>query len=112
VNIIALSQSSDFLFLAPITDEDVCKAIKKLKPPTPAGLEDIPGFVVKGCSLRRMFNLSITQQYFPDVWKEVALVPIFKRGNHAAVSNYIPIPILSNFSKLFALIMQEHFALR
>jgi tRNA G37 N-methylase TrmD len=29
-----------------------------------------------------------TQQYFPAAWKEAAVVPEFKRGNHAAVNNY------------------------
>jgi hypothetical protein len=50
------------------------------------GLDDIPGFIIKGCSsifihiLRHIFNLSLTQQYFPSAWKEAAVVPVFKRG--------------------------------
>jgi hypothetical protein len=44
------------------------------------GLDDIPGFVIKGCSdifipiLRHVFNISLTQQYFPTVWNEAALL--------------------------------------
>jgi hypothetical protein len=38
------------------------------------------GFIIKGCSsifipLRRhIFNLSLTQRYFPAAWKEAAVV--------------------------------------
>jgi hypothetical protein len=109
-----LSQSSDILSLAPISEADVCKAIKRLKPSISVGLDDIPGFIIKGCSsifipiLRHMFNLNLTQQYFPAAWKEAAVVPVFKRGNHVAVSNYRPVSILSNFSKLFEFIIHDH----
>jgi tRNA G37 N-methylase TrmD len=33
----------------------------------------------------------IVTLYFPAAWKEAAVVPVFKRGNHAAVSNYRPV---------------------
>jgi hypothetical protein len=42
-----------------------------------------------------VFNLSLTQQYFPAAWKEAHI----KRGYRAAASNYRPISIFSNFSK-------------
>jgi hypothetical protein len=38
----------------------------------------------------------------------VAIVPVFKKGNSASVSNYRPISILNNFSKLFELVVQDH----
>jgi hypothetical protein len=34
--------------------------------------------------------------------------PLFKRGNHAAVSSYRPISVLNNFSKLFEFIIHDH----
>jgi hypothetical protein len=60
-----LSQSSEFLALGPISDSDVCKSIKRLTLSKSVGLDDIPGFVIKGCSdifipiLRHIFNLSL-----------------------------------------------------
>jgi hypothetical protein len=114
VDIPPLSQSSEFLSLAPISDADVCKAIKRLKPSKTVGLDDIPGFVIKRCSvifiptLRHIFNLSLTQQHFPTVWKEAAIVLVFKSGNRASASNYRPISILNNFSKLLELIIHDH----
>jgi hypothetical protein len=103
VDITPLSQSSEFVSLDPISDADVCKAIKRLKPSKSVAFDDIPGFVMKGCSvifvpiLRHVFNISLTQQYFPTLWKEAAIAPVFERGSHTAVSKYRPISILSNF---------------
>ncbi|PNF36765.1 hypothetical protein B7P43_G11156, partial [Cryptotermes secundus] len=111
-----VSQSSEFVSLAPISDADVYKAIKRLKPSKSVGLDGIPGFIIKGCAgifipiLRHIFNLSLTQQYFPAASKGSAVVPVFKSGNHAAVSNYRPISITSNFSKLFKFIIHDHFS--
>jgi hypothetical protein len=74
-----LSESSEFVSLAPISDADVCKAIRRLKPSKSVGLDDIPGFIIKGCSsifipiLRHIFNLSLTQHYFPSAWKETIM---------------------------------------
>jgi hypothetical protein len=98
----------------PVSDADVCKAIKRLKPSKSVRLDDIPGFIIKGCSaifiliLGHIFNLSLTQQYFPATWKVAAVVPVFKGGNHAAMSTYRPISILNNFSKLFDFIIHDH----
>jgi hypothetical protein len=109
-----LSQSSEFLSLARISDADVCKVIKRQKPSKSVALDDIPGFTIKGCSgifipiLRHIFNLSLTRQYFLAAWKETAIAPVFKRGNHAAVSNYRSISIFNNFSKLFEFMIHDH----
>jgi hypothetical protein len=60
-----LSKSSEFLSLVPISDADVCKAIKKLKPSKSVGLDNIAGVVKKGCSvifiplLKHILNLSL-----------------------------------------------------
>jgi hypothetical protein len=92
---------------------DVCKAIETVKSSKSVGL-DIPGFVVKGCSavsipiLRHVFNLNPTQQCFPAVWKEAAIVPVCKRGNDASARNYRLISILNNFSKLLEFIIYDH----
>jgi hypothetical protein len=107
-------QTSEFLSLAPISDTEVCKVIKRLKRSKSVGLDDIPDFIIKDCSgifipiLRHIFNLSLTQQYFPAVWKEAAVVPVYKRGDHAAVSNYRPNSILNIFSKVCEFSIHDH----
>jgi hypothetical protein len=84
----SLSQSSEFLLLAPIFQLDICKALRRLSPSKSVGLDDIPSFVIKGCSeifvpvLKNIFNLSLPQQYFPTVWKQAVIVPCFKNRQH------------------------------
>jgi hypothetical protein len=49
------------------------------------GLDDIPAFVIQGCSeifipiLIFIFKLSLSQQQFPTLWKQAAIVPVFKK---------------------------------
>jgi hypothetical protein len=63
-----LLHSSEFLSLAPVSDGDILKAIKRLKPSKSVGLDDILCFIIKGCSaifihiLRHVFNFSLTLQ--------------------------------------------------
>jgi hypothetical protein len=101
-----ISSSSDLLTLAPVSDSGVFKALKRLRPSKSTGVDDIPGFIIKGCTdifvplLKHIFNLSLAQQYFPTQWTQAAIVPVYKKGNSASVNNYRPISLLNNFSKL------------
>jgi hypothetical protein len=71
--------------LAFISDSDVQNAIKRLRPTKSVGLDGIPDFVIKGCSkifvpiLRFIFNLSLSQNTFPKLWKQAVIVPVFKK---------------------------------
>jgi hypothetical protein len=42
--------SSEFLPLASVSNSDVYKAIKRLRPSKSVGVDDIPGFIIKGCT--------------------------------------------------------------
>jgi hypothetical protein len=109
-----VAASSDNLSLFPVTDADVRKAIRWLKPSKSAGLDGIPGFIIKGCTvifvplLKYIFNLSLSQQLFPSSWKQAAIVPIFKKVNSSLLANYRPISILNNFSKVFESVIHDH----
>jgi hypothetical protein len=67
---------------------------------------EIPNFIIKGSEiftplLHYIFNLSLLTGSFPRLWKQAAVMPIFKKGNSALVTNYRPICILNNVSKNF-----------
>jgi hypothetical protein len=48
-------------------------------------IDNIPGFLIKGCSdilypaLKYIFNHGLSQQFFPKLWKQAAIVPILKK---------------------------------
>src|SRR3989442_97744 len=48
-----------------------------------------------------IYNLSLTSGIFPLKLKSAKTIPIFKTGDHTAMSNYRPISLLSIFSKVF-----------
>jgi hypothetical protein len=84
-------------------------------PPTKSVETDgIPSFVIKGCSetfvpvLKFIFNLSQSENTFPNLWKQAVIVPVFKKGKTFSVRNYRPIAILNNFSEVFEFIIHDH----
>jgi hypothetical protein len=42
------------------------------------------------------------------LWKQTAVVPVFKKSDSTIVSNYRPISILNNFSKIYEFIVYDH----
>jgi hypothetical protein len=106
--------SSDNLSLFPVTDADIRKAIKWLKPCKSVGFDGIPGFIIKGCIdifvplLKYIFSLSLSQQLFPSSLKQVAIVPIFKKGSSSLLVNYHPTLILNDFLKVFEFVIHDH----
>jgi hypothetical protein len=51
--------------------------------------------------LSKIFNISLLQGKFLTLWKEVAVVPVFKKRNSALITYYRPIKILKDFLKFF-----------
>lgn len=48
-----------------------------------------------------MFNKSLKLGYFPSIWKESFIIPLFKSGAKSDISNYRGIAKLSAIPKLF-----------
>jgi hypothetical protein len=81
--------SSDFFNIPYNSDTDIKQAISHLHSTKCIRPDEIPNFIVKGCSeiLCHIFNLSLLAGSFPLLWKQVALVPIFKKDNSSFVTN-------------------------
>ena len=75
------------------------KARRKLDPETKVIKYANP--VISVC-LSHLFNLCITTGVFPDSLKIAEVIPIFKKGNTDKPTNYRPISLLFQFSKIFA----------
>ena len=51
--------------------------------------------------LNYIINQSFEQHIFPESFKTVPVVPIYKKEDTVKISNYRPITLLSIFSKIF-----------
>lgn len=90
-----------------LSEEEIILSIKKLKNKMTTGPDHIPSFFVRDCAyvlcqpLRILFNLSLKQGVFPDIWKNASVCPILKQGDSSDIANYRPITLLCNFAKAF-----------
>ena len=75
------------------------------------GYDDISFNVVKNCfgvlhkPLLHIFNLFLQTGIFPDELKIARVTPLFKGGENYELGNYMPISVLSCFSKILEKIM-------
>jgi hypothetical protein len=58
--------------------------------------------------LARLFNLSLTTGIFPAIWKLANILPIYKKADTSAPSNYRPVSLLSRVSTIFERIVFKH----
>ena len=89
-----------------ISEADVYNALTSLDPNKALGIDGIGPKILKNCSeslfqlLCHLFNLSLASSVIPNEWKTHQIIPIFKSGNRSLISNYRPISLLCNVSKV------------
>ena len=92
------------------TPAEIVEIIRKMKPKSSSGLENISCRLMKdifdiiAIPLTSLINQSLQSGIFPDKLKIAKVVPIFKAGKdniESYVHNYRPISLLSCFSKIF-----------
>ncbi len=88
---------------------EICNSFKTAKAP---GYDNLSMYVIKKSidlivePLVNVINLSLSKGVFPSKLKIAKIIPIFKTGNQSFFTNYRPISLLTNFSKLFEKVMQ------
>ena len=91
---------------SPVSAPEVSRIISSLKNKS-ADINSLPAGALKSVSgvvspvVAEMVNLSFRSGSFPDSEKIARVVPIYKDGSQADVSNYRPISILPLFSKVY-----------
>jgi hypothetical protein len=73
----SFSLSSEFLSLPPISDSDIFKALKYLA-------LFLRVVLVPGTFSLTYFYLNLSQQYFPTLWKQETVVPVFEKGSNVS----------------------------
>lgn len=99
--------SSQIISIVTVYTSHIVNCIKTFKSSNLSGPDGIPSVVLKNCSsslavpLSIIFNISLKYGYFPKIWKESYIIPLFKSGNKSFISNYRGIAKLSDIPKLF-----------
>src|SRR5258705_9906949 len=89
------------------TPKELEAAIHKLKKGKATGWDLIPNEIIKNTPnslnlhLLNIFNHIKKQGSLPPSWREINIIPIYKKGDPTSPNNYRPISLLSNYLKLF-----------
>ena len=92
----------------PVTEVDILQLVAKVKPKKSKGHDELDMCLIKKLipyniivvPLKHIFNLSLLNGVFPDSMKIARVIPLFKSGNTKEFSNYRPISLLPQFSKI------------
>jgi len=96
------------------TPETVCSTLKKLKPTTSLGPDNIPNIFLKKCAnalcvpLAHIFDTSFKDNTLPYCWKTANIQPVFKKGHTNDPSNYRPISLTSTCCRTMERIVNNH----
>ena len=94
------------LFLTLVTEVDILQLVAKVKPKKSKGHDELDMCLIKKLipyivvPLTHIFNISLLNGVFPDSMKIARVIPLFKTGNTKEFSNYRPISLLPQFSKI------------
>jgi len=88
------------------SQEEVYKILTRLNTNKACGPDLISNKILKECAmslsqpLADLFNKSFNQGEFPQPWKHANVTPVYKKGDRQSKTNYRPISLLSNMSKV------------
>ena len=94
------------MFLYEVTEEEILKEVAKFKNKKSCGFDDIDMCTVKKvipeimAPLVYICNKSFELGIFPEKMKIAKVVPIFKAGERKLFTNYRPVSVLPQFSKI------------
>ena len=94
------------------TEEEVERAIKRMKRHKAQGVDGITSDIIKLRGpfvltyLTNIFNNILKTKQIPDSWHEAKIVILFKKGDPKDIKNYMPISLLSHSYKIFTRLLQ------
>ena len=83
-----------------ISEQDVIRAITRLKNKITTGPDGFPPLLFKKVKYALMFRHMLSVAFVPEIWKKAFITPIHKKGPCDLVANYRPVSITSVPCKL------------
>lgn len=100
-------------FKESILEDEVTKALNKLKKGKAPGPDDITNDVLilgKNClakPLMQLFNRMLQEGFIPQQWYTSKIILLYKKGDAKDIENYRPITLSSSLYKVFATIIKN-----
>ena len=107
-----MKSSPDTEEIPEFTEEEVERAIKRMKRHKAQGVDGITSDIIKLGGpivltyLTNIFNNVLKTKQIPDSWHEAKIVILFKKGDPKDIKNYRPISLLSHSYKIFTRLLQ------
>ena len=95
------------------SEEEVARAIMKLKNGKAMGIDDVPNEVLKHYTpkfislLTKLYNLVQKTGKTPEVWKTGRLVLVHKSGSRSDLGNFRPLNVIAAEAGLFSKVLNE-----
>ena len=99
------------LLLNPVTEKEISEIINKISNGKAAGPNSVPNDILEEYKdilkvpLTIIINISFMTGRFPKQCEIAHITPVYKKGDKLDTSNYRPISLLSNISKIIEKIM-------
>jgi len=99
-----------------VTPNEIYQTLLKLNPNKATGPDEISNSLLKSCAgsltslcepIAKIVNKSLETETFPHRWKTSNITALYKKGDPQIKSNYRPISLLSNTSKIVERIVFE-----
>uniref|UniRef100_A0A3Q3KL62 Reverse transcriptase domain-containing protein n=1 Tax=Monopterus albus TaxID=43700 RepID=A0A3Q3KL62_MONAL len=106
INNNTIERNMSSMFLKPIAEEEIIEIVNKCGNKTSSDSDGITmttvKWVIEGiCKpLTHIFNMSFRLGQFPNNMKIAKVIPLYKSGDKHNLTNYRPISLLSQFSKI------------
>lgn len=108
-----ISTINNAMFLTPVTKNEIIKHINTLKNNSAPGLDGVTSKIIKFVHpyiltpLVHIINLIFITGEVPFQFKTSVITPIYKANDKTIISNYRPISLINNFSKIFEKCLKE-----
>ena len=99
-------RKNNYMFIGDVTEYDVTKVVKNLKKKVSKDCNDIDMTNIKTIideivtPFTYICNQSFLSGTFPNKMKLAKVIPLYKNGNHNVFTNYRPVSLLPQFSKI------------